>query len=117
MGNGKPAGERSHEPFRGPGENGKKGGRREGGKRKGGGGIWGVCTHVSSRRHCAFCTWLVSSHSHPRGCEFTPFTDENTEALGGQEACPNDGGGPCAHHGDGDSTGPPLVPQSVGNRR
>ena len=53
----------------------------------------------------------------PRGCEFTPFTDEDTEALSGQETCPNDGGRPCAHHGDGDSIGPPLVPQSVGNRQ
>lgn len=39
-------------------------GRREaGGRRKGGGVIWGVCTAVTARQHCAFCTWLVSSHS------------------------------------------------------
>ena len=65
---------------------------------------------MSARRHCAFCTRLVSSHSHPRGYEFTPFTDEDTEALSGQETCPNDGGGSCAHHGDEDSIGFPASP-------
>ena len=79
-------------------------------RREGRGGVWGACPAVSARRHCTFCTRLVSSHSHPRGCEFTPFTDEDTEALSGQETCPKDGGGSCAHHGDEDSIGFPLVP-------
>lgn len=76
---------------------GRRGGRREGGKRKG--KRWNLGGMYSRE----FSGTALSAHGwfHPTAFlgDVTPFTDENTEALGGQEACPNDGGGPCAHHG------------------
>ena len=57
--------------------------RSEAGGREGA-GVWGARTAVCTRPR-AFRKRLVSYHSHPGGCEFTPFTDEDTEALSCQE--------------------------------
>lgn len=89
--------------------------RSEAGGREGA-GVWGARTAVCTR-HRAFRTRLVSYHSHLGGCEFTPFTDEDTGALSCQEmeVCPNDGGWPCVSHGDGDTVNALQDPSPMGD--